>query len=231
MAVQLWVLVPRPLFHRLIAVRALMLGDRSGPESKLIGPGWRLTIAFQSLHLLSVSIRLLNMILVRIRYNRCISVLDLGYRVEAVRLQLNKMGNNNSRIVLLWQRFPHSFTLSALTLNKFLIHSINSCLFLFCLNIQIENVRMLDRYNSRKPSTGTLYLTATHLIFVDPDAKKETWVKTSTCSPIWLLKSHQPSHMYCYIINISEKSGSFDACGSGAETPFVDDRCSAADPL
>lgn len=41
---------------------------------------------------------------------------------------------------------------------------------------KIENVRMLDRYNSRKPSTGTLYLTATHLIFVDPDAKKETWV-------------------------------------------------------
>lgn len=36
---------------------------------------------------------------------------------------------------------------------------------------------MLDRYNNRKPSTGTLYLTATHLIFVDPDAKKETWVK------------------------------------------------------
>lgn len=35
---------------------------------------------------------------------------------------------------------------------------------------------MLDRYNNRKPSTGTLYLTATHLIFVDPDAKKETWV-------------------------------------------------------
>uniref|UniRef100_A0A0P5Q1A2 phosphatidylinositol-3,5-bisphosphate 3-phosphatase n=1 Tax=Daphnia magna TaxID=35525 RepID=A0A0P5Q1A2_9CRUS len=41
---------------------------------------------------------------------------------------------------------------------------------------KIENVRMLDRYNNRKPSTGTLYLTATHLIFVDPDAKKETWV-------------------------------------------------------
>lgn len=39
---------------------------------------------------------------------------------------------------------------------------------------------MLDRYNSRKPSTGTLYLTATHLIFVDPDAKKETWVRTLT---------------------------------------------------
>ncbi|XP_021924452.1 myotubularin-related protein 8 isoform X6 [Zootermopsis nevadensis] len=40
----------------------------------------------------------------------------------------------------------------------------------------VENVRMLDRYNARKPSIGTLYLTATHLIFVDPDGKKETWI-------------------------------------------------------
>ena len=45
---------------------------------------------------------------------------------------------------------------------------------------QIENVRMLDRYNNRKPSTGTLYLTATHLIFVDPDDKKETWVSITS---------------------------------------------------
>ncbi|XP_076319450.1 phosphatidylinositol-3,5-bisphosphate 3-phosphatase MTMR8-like isoform X2 [Tachypleus tridentatus] len=35
---------------------------------------------------------------------------------------------------------------------------------------------MLDRFNSKKPSLGTLYLTATHLIFVDPEGKKETWV-------------------------------------------------------
>lgn len=41
---------------------------------------------------------------------------------------------------------------------------------------KIENVRLLDRFNSRKPSTGTLYLTATHLIFVDPAGKKETWI-------------------------------------------------------
>nr|XP_023012952.1 myotubularin-related protein 8 [Leptinotarsa decemlineata] len=40
---------------------------------------------------------------------------------------------------------------------------------------KVENVRMLDRY-SKTPSQGTLYLTATHLIFVDPDAKKETWI-------------------------------------------------------
>lgn len=47
--------------------------------------------------------------------------------------------------------------------------------------LQVENVRMLDRYNTRKPSIGTLYLTATHLIFVDPDGKKETWVCTIGC--------------------------------------------------
>eukprot|EP00057_Strongylocentrotus_purpuratus_P023385 XP_011677859.1 PREDICTED: myotubularin-related protein 8 [Strongylocentrotus purpuratus] len=41
---------------------------------------------------------------------------------------------------------------------------------------KIENVRLLDRFNSRKPSSGTLYLTATHLIFVDPAGKKETWI-------------------------------------------------------
>lgn len=45
---------------------------------------------------------------------------------------------------------------------------------------QVENVRMLDRFNSRKSSTGSLYLTATHLIFFDPDRKKETWVKKTT---------------------------------------------------
>lgn len=40
---------------------------------------------------------------------------------------------------------------------------------------KVENVRMLDRY-SKASSQGTLYLTTTHLIFVDPEAKKETWV-------------------------------------------------------
>ncbi|XP_045583051.1 phosphatidylinositol-3,5-bisphosphate 3-phosphatase MTMR6 isoform X1 [Procambarus clarkii] len=45
----------------------------------------------------------------------------------------------------------------------------------FPLLKKVENVRLLDRFSNRK-STGTLYLTATHLIFVDPDAKKETWI-------------------------------------------------------
>ncbi|XP_065077217.1 myotubularin-related protein 8 isoform X2 [Ochlerotatus camptorhynchus] len=41
---------------------------------------------------------------------------------------------------------------------------------------KIENVRMIDRYNSKNPTVGVLYLTATHLIFVDPEANRETWV-------------------------------------------------------
>ncbi|XP_064482258.1 myotubularin-related protein 6-like isoform X1 [Ornithodoros turicata] len=41
---------------------------------------------------------------------------------------------------------------------------------------KVENVRMLDRFNSKKPSIGSLYLTTTHLIFFDPDRKKETWI-------------------------------------------------------
>ncbi|KAG5889272.1 hypothetical protein JTB14_007034 [Gonioctena quinquepunctata] len=40
---------------------------------------------------------------------------------------------------------------------------------------KVENVRMLDRY-SKTPSQGTLHLTTTHLIFVDPDARRETWI-------------------------------------------------------
>lgn len=35
---------------------------------------------------------------------------------------------------------------------------------------------MLDRYNTKKPQIGTLYITATHTIFVDPNANKETWI-------------------------------------------------------
>ena len=44
---------------------------------------------------------------------------------------------------------------------------------------QVDGVKLLDRFSNRKPITGTLYLTATHLIFVDPDGKRETWVITS----------------------------------------------------
>lgn len=35
---------------------------------------------------------------------------------------------------------------------------------------------MIDRYNLKNPTVGTLYITATHIIFVDPETNKETWV-------------------------------------------------------
>ncbi|XP_072426190.1 myotubularin-related protein 7b isoform X1 [Chiloscyllium punctatum] len=43
---------------------------------------------------------------------------------------------------------------------------------------KVENVRMLDRVSSKKASVGSLYLTATHLIFVEnlSDSRKETWI-------------------------------------------------------
>lgn len=41
---------------------------------------------------------------------------------------------------------------------------------------------MIDRYNTKNPTVGTLYLTATHLIFVEPDSNKETWVSGKPAS-------------------------------------------------
>ncbi|XP_064607612.1 myotubularin-related protein 8-like isoform X2 [Liolophura sinensis] len=41
---------------------------------------------------------------------------------------------------------------------------------------KVENVKLIDRFNARNPAVGTLYLTTTHLIFVDPSGKKETWI-------------------------------------------------------
>lgn len=40
-------------------------------------------------------------------------------------------------------------------------------------------MRMIDRYNLKNPTVGTLYITATHIIFVDPETNKETWVRVS----------------------------------------------------
>ncbi|KAK1163038.1 myotubularin-related protein 8-like [Acipenser oxyrinchus oxyrinchus] len=43
---------------------------------------------------------------------------------------------------------------------------------------QVEQVKLLDRYTNKKPAAGTLYLTATHLIYVETlaDVRKETWI-------------------------------------------------------
>uniref|UniRef100_A0A803XU32 MTMR6-9 GRAM domain-containing protein n=1 Tax=Meleagris gallopavo TaxID=9103 RepID=A0A803XU32_MELGA len=50
----------------------------------------------------------------------------------------------------------------------------------------VENVRLLDRLSSRKAAVGTLYLTATHVIFVEngSETRKETWVLHSQISSI-----------------------------------------------
>ncbi|XP_006000144.1 myotubularin-related protein 7 isoform X1 [Latimeria chalumnae] len=50
---------------------------------------------------------------------------------------------------------------------------------------KVENVRLLDRISARKAAVGTLYLTATHVIFVEnvSETRKETWVLHSqVCS-------------------------------------------------
>jgi myotubularin-related protein 6/7/8 len=42
---------------------------------------------------------------------------------------------------------------------------------------QVDNVKLLDRFSARNTAIGTLYLTTTHLIFVDSAGKKEIWVR------------------------------------------------------
>ncbi|TNN51863.1 Myotubularin-related protein 7 [Liparis tanakae] len=46
---------------------------------------------------------------------------------------------------------------------------------------KVENVRLLDRVSPRRSRVGTLYLTATHTIFVENEAgvRNETWVSIS----------------------------------------------------
>lgn len=41
---------------------------------------------------------------------------------------------------------------------------------------KVENVKLVDRLNYANPDVGTLYLTPTHVIFVDPSTKKEYWI-------------------------------------------------------
>ncbi|KAE8629675.1 hypothetical protein XENTR_v10000566 [Xenopus tropicalis] len=51
---------------------------------------------------------------------------------------------------------------------------------------KVENVRLLDRISSRKAALGTLYLTGTHIIFVEniSETRKETWILYSQISSI-----------------------------------------------
>lgn len=49
---------------------------------------------------------------------------------------------------------------------------------------KVENVRLMDRYNGKKPFIGHLFLTASHLIFKDPESRKEVWLFYSHISSI-----------------------------------------------
>ena len=61
---------------------------------------------------------------------------------------------------------------------------------------QVENVKLLDRFSARNTAVGTLYLTTTHLIFVDGAGKKEIWV--SAHARDWLLKHRNRKSIICY---------------------------------
>ncbi|CAM4750036.1 unnamed protein product [Rotaria magnacalcarata] len=82
---------------------------------------------------------------------------------------------------------------------------------------KVENVRLIDRFNSRQQIignyhnnyydssfpivkyflllllrlTGTIYLTSTHLIFIDPEGKRETWILHSLTSYVDKLPTTQ----------------------------------------
>lgn len=47
---------------------------------------------------------------------------------------------------------------------------------IFIETFQVENVSLVERFSSRRNALGSLYLTATHVIYVDHDNKRETWV-------------------------------------------------------
>ena len=63
--------------------------------------------------------------------------------------------------------------------------------------LQVDNVRLVDRFNSKKAVVGTLYVTATHLIFVDPTGNKETWV---SAAPLFINAYSQIVDFWGYII-------------------------------
>eukprot|EP00063_Salmo_salar_P090404 XP_014065239.1 PREDICTED: myotubularin-related protein 7-like [Salmo salar] len=51
---------------------------------------------------------------------------------------------------------------------------------------KVENVRLIDRTAPRKATVGTLYLSATHTIFVEnnPETRRETWVLHSMVASV-----------------------------------------------
>ena len=41
---------------------------------------------------------------------------------------------------------------------------------------KVENVKLMDKYNPKASPTGNLYLTTSHLIFIEDKLNKETWI-------------------------------------------------------
>ena len=41
---------------------------------------------------------------------------------------------------------------------------------------KVENVKMVDRFNPKSSPIGKLYLTTSHLIFIQDNTNKETWI-------------------------------------------------------
>uniref|UniRef100_UPI00398E601C phosphatidylinositol-3,5-bisphosphate 3-phosphatase MTMR8 isoform X3 n=1 Tax=Pristiophorus japonicus TaxID=55135 RepID=UPI00398E601C len=67
---------------------------------------------------------------------------------------------------------------------------------------KVEQVKLLDRFTSKKPALGTLYLTATHLIFVEssPEIRRETWIlhhHISTIEKLPLTSAGCPLLIHC----------------------------------
>jgi len=58
------------------------------------------------------------------------------------------------------------------------VHNSALMLFLLIFFLQVEYVKLLNRYTEKSSALGTLYLTATHLIYVEQtnSTRKETWV-------------------------------------------------------
>lgn len=85
---------------------------------------------------------------------------------------------------------------------------------------KVENVRFLYRYptTSNIATIGTLYLTATHLIFVDPNQKRETWILHSLISSVEKLPINtigspllmRCKHFLCITFVIPKEKEAFD---------------------
>ena len=73
--------------------------------------------------------------------------------------------------------------------------------------LQVENVKLLDKISPRRSRVGTLYLTATHTIFVENEAgvRNETWVGAS-----WMHCRNEKTNQFLLFTNML-------ACGRATE--------------